>query len=740
MTEKRIRIILDSKSAEKNAKDLDKAVVGVGKSADRTGFSMNKLAAAIAAVISVQKIKEYSDAWSSVQNQLRQTVSTSEQLAAVSQRIVNIAIDSRASLEATSQLYTRFRLSVDETTLSNERLFGIVETINKSLALSGATASESAGALRQLSQAIASGVLRGEEFNSIAEQAPGIFRAIQKETGLTAGELRKFAQEGGITTDILIRSLEAYRSTVDTEFGKSKATISQSFEVARTNITQFIGTLDEASGASTSFANLIIDVSKTINDPAVISGLIEFFYLAKETIKSTTEALSQFQDEFTFAGDTASEATSFIGDAFKNILPNIKAFVEVITVEVISVIDKLRVSAVALYEVLSNPFDEEATKKAMQTYNDEIFAISDARQRTLQDIFDERSAIISTAKAAAEARRKEIEERRKLREVESGSVPKFTGGLISGPTGGKKPKESSAQTEIDSARSVTESLRLELETRLQISSAYRDVQGRLDKESYDYKRELLEASLLEQQVLVEQRATEDRQKRNEQLRQALDDDKLTAEERWVLQQYYDEQQKVATELKEEELTAIREKGKLAREELDRAEYQARLANAGALGNALINLGQGQSKKIFKVGQTLALAQAAVALPSAVLESFKNGGGYPWGLIPAAAMLATGVKQIQQIKSAGAGLGGGGGGSVPTPSLGGGSESSINTNAGLQQEQIQQRRIYDFRNVKASDKIPVSALAELLEDDGAVVVLESARDDAARRGVIGVTAR
>jgi hypothetical protein len=153
------------------------------------------------------------------------------------------------------------------------------------------------------------------------------------------------------------------------------------------------------------------------------------------------------------------------------------------------------------------------------------------------------------------------------------------------------------------------------------------------------------------------------------------------------------------------------------------------------------LGQGQSKKIFKIGQTLALAQAAVALPTAVLESFKNGGGYPWGLIPAGAMLATGLKNIQQIKSAGAGLGGGGGGSVPTPSLGGGASGGApsipNTASG---QQVEQRRVYELRGVAGNDKITVDQFRELMEQDGAVVVLSDSVNDASRRNVVGVTAR
>jgi hypothetical protein len=83
------------------------------------------------------------------------------------------------------------------------------------------------------------------------------------------------------------------------------------------------------------------------------------------------------------------------------------------------------------------------------------------------------------------------------------------------------------------------------------------------------------------------------------------------------------------------------------------------------GAAMIgNLGK-SSRAMFNVQKAFSLAQAAVALPTAVLESFKNGGGYPWGLVPAGLMLANGMKQIQAIKSSQFG------GAPSAPSIGGG---------------------------------------------------------------------
>jgi hypothetical protein len=123
----------------------------------------------------------------------------------------------------------------------------------------------------------------------------------------------------------------------------------------------------------------------------------------------------------------------------------------------------------------------------------------------------------------------------------------------------------------------------------------------------------------------------------------------------------------------------------------------------------------------------------------IMESFKNGGGYPWGLVPAGAMLATGLKNIAQIRSAGAGLGGGGG-SVPTPSLGSGTGGSPSIPTTASTQQVQQKQVIELRGATGSDTLRVDQVKELMERDGAVVVITDAIKDASRRNVLGVTGR
>lgn len=730
MTDKRIRIILDSRGAKRNADDLNKSVQGVG-------FSVNKLAAAIAAVISTQKIAQYADAFTRVQNQLIRTVSSTEELAASTQQLLDVANQTRAGLEPTVELYTALTVSTKDLAISQGELVDVTKTINNLFLESGKGAAETAGAIRQLGQALESGALRGDEFNSVAEGAPGILRAIQQETGLTRAELRALAEQGEITAELIVRSLQNYSEEAQNAADKTQITLAQAFTVADNNLTNFIGQINDATGASSAFAGAIIELTNYIGSPELISGVLQAFNTARLTINSASDSVGDLGNEFELLGDIGSGTASLLGESFKNFLPNIKAIVEIITVELISTFDKLKITATTLFKVLSNPFNDSELRAAMQEYDTQMQVIADARQSTITDSLKERETIIETAKKSAEAYAQQAAARKMARDSVEGGAVSAGASQVSG----KKSVADNGEREIASAQAVTRSLEQELALRRQIADIYRSNELSADASFYDQQLAQIQIREAEELAIAQAKATGEAAQREERLAATLENEKLTQEARAALRAEFESQELLSTQILEQEKTAIQEEAANARMELDRAEWQARLDNAGALGDALMNLGQNQSKKIFKIGQTLALAQAAVALPTAVLESFKNGGGYPWGLVPAGAMLATGLKNIQNIKSAGAGLGGGGGGSVPTPSLGGGSgggSPSIPNTASNQQ--VEQRRVYELRGVAGNDKITVDQFKELMEQDGAVVVLSDSVNDANRRNVIGVTAR
>jgi len=167
----------------------------------------------------------------------------------------------------------------------------------------------------------------------------------------------------------------------------------------------------------------------------------------------------------------------------------------------------------------------------------------------------------------------------------------------------------------------------------------------------ELQRGVMEGRFTEEQARLAQETAYRIMAATNEYQQLLEIDNISNEQRLAAEQSY-----------QDRLYAINESAAQKKKQLQEYESKTRLMQMGQLGNSLMSLGQGQSKSIFETGKKLALAQAVVALPAAVMESYKNGGGYPWGLAPAAAMLATGLKNIQSIKSTSFD-GGGGGASV-----------------------------------------------------------------------------
>ena len=265
------------KGATKELENLSKA----SGNAERSTNSLNSASKvlrntmfALAGAISAREVIQYSDSWRSVTNQLKQVTSSTSELLAIQQQLVSVSKDTRSSFESTANLYARLARSTTEMGLSTEDLIGITTTINQSFAASGATAMEASAAITQLSQGLASGALRGDEFNSVAEQAPGIMRAIASSLKMTTGDLREFAADGGITAEIVVNALQGASKSIADDFGKTSATFRQSLEIAKTNMMEFVGTSESINGAVSSAGDAVVSLSESIDTLIVAaSGL-----------------------------------------------------------------------------------------------------------------------------------------------------------------------------------------------------------------------------------------------------------------------------------------------------------------------------------------------------------------------------------------------------------------------------------------------------------------------------------
>lgn len=235
----------------------------------------SRIAGPLAAAFSVNSVYKATEAYSTLTNRLKLVTTGSFELADAQRAVFDIAQASAQPLSATAELYQRIATNQDALKLSGKEVAGVVGTVSKTLAISGASAESANAALIQLGQAFASGVLRGEELNSVMEQAPALSQAIAAGMGKTVGELRAMGAAGELTAQAVVKALQSQSGAVDALFARTATTIGNSFTKISNSMTRFVGELDQATGASSRVAAEFVGISKAIDNslPAAMGAV-----------------------------------------------------------------------------------------------------------------------------------------------------------------------------------------------------------------------------------------------------------------------------------------------------------------------------------------------------------------------------------------------------------------------------------------------------------------------------------
>ncbi|WP_279525337.1 tape measure protein [Phocoenobacter uteri] len=273
-----------SRRTQKYLNNIDAAMTSLNKSSKVTNLLLGK---DMLSTLSrgIQTTLRYADANTEVINKLRLVTNGSTALTAATNSVFEIALRTNQELDTTAQIYQRLSQNAETLHLSQERVASITETINKAVAMSGASAASAQAALMQFGQALASGVLRGEEFNSLSDQTPAILDAIAKGLGVTRGELREMAKAGKLTMDVVIPALEKVKDSVDTDFSKRIKTVSQAFTNLETSFVKTIGSFNESIGVTDFLAENIelvaANLEEAIKAAVIFGGVLAIGQLGK---------------------------------------------------------------------------------------------------------------------------------------------------------------------------------------------------------------------------------------------------------------------------------------------------------------------------------------------------------------------------------------------------------------------------------------------------------------------------
>lgn len=238
------------------------------------------LAGAWAGAFATHQLIAFADTWNQLNGRLRLAASSSEDYVESQRVLMEISQRTGTSLEANSNLYSRIAQSLRDAGYASADVAKVTETVATSLKLSGASTEEASSVITQLSQALGSGVLRGEEFNSIMENGGRLAKLLADGLGTTVGGLRNMANNGELTTNKivpLLTNVEILRK----EFDTLPASISGSAQKVQNAFLAWVGGANDAVGASSTLSGVLDGLANNIDDVANTAGILVGVGLAR---------------------------------------------------------------------------------------------------------------------------------------------------------------------------------------------------------------------------------------------------------------------------------------------------------------------------------------------------------------------------------------------------------------------------------------------------------------------------
>ena len=234
------------------------------------------LLAGLASVGFAKSILDTADAMQSINSQVRQVTSSETEYLAVQRQLLDTANNTRASLESTASLYVSTSRALKDYGYTQQEILKFTEATNNAMTIGGVGAQQQAAALMQLSQALGSGVLQGDEFKSIAEAAPILLDTVAEYMGKSRAEIKKLGSEGKLTADVIFKAISGASEKFGEQAAKMPMTMGQALQIFRNNWQSLVGNMMNGTGIMSRVAAVIAFVANHLKElvgAAVLVGI-----------------------------------------------------------------------------------------------------------------------------------------------------------------------------------------------------------------------------------------------------------------------------------------------------------------------------------------------------------------------------------------------------------------------------------------------------------------------------------
>ncbi|RUM99037.1 hypothetical protein EET67_05205 [Pseudaminobacter arsenicus] len=327
----------------RKSRDMEKRFDRMSKNVSASlANTLRNTTALVGGGLGVREIAQYADAWTEARNKIRASATAAGVQSRSLQDLTKDANDARASLAMYSDLYARIIRSSAGVAKSEQEVANVTNAIAKAFKAGGASAQEMEAGLIQIGQALGSGFLQGDELRSIRENAPVIAAAIAKEFDTTIAGLKKLGADGELTSDRVFKAILAALPDIQKQFDATNKTIGDGFLKVKNNLTEYIGTMAEASGLTETLNTILGALAGNIDSVAnaaaaagvvlaatfgrgaalaAVGALANPFVALAAAVGAAAYAISQLWDEIVplqgslaTLGDYASALWQVLGD------------------------------------------------------------------------------------------------------------------------------------------------------------------------------------------------------------------------------------------------------------------------------------------------------------------------------------------------------------------------------------------------------------------------------------------
>lgn len=296
------------KAVAKTKKEL-KSVADYGK---LVGGQLGIAFATLGSAVSVSHIIATADQMQNLASQIRLATSSTEQFHAVQTKLRAIANEQRSSFDAVVDLYSNSQRSLSALGKSQQDVINFTRNMTMAMNVGGRSAQAQAAALTQLGQGLASGALRGDEFNSVAEQAPILMDLIAKEMGVTSNAIRELAKDGKITADVVYNAVAKATDSLSAMSAKMPTTISQAMQVIKNEYGYLVDDImNQNSMMSQNIANVALWTAENFRTLVGVGATLGAVWLAN--VARNSALVTSF---VTLTGATLANTKASIANAF----------------------------------------------------------------------------------------------------------------------------------------------------------------------------------------------------------------------------------------------------------------------------------------------------------------------------------------------------------------------------------------------------------------------------------------